>query len=255
MMGKWIYLVSALFVLSSTAAEETSSLNSNNDHGVWLVEELKDTLSGDLSAVLHLEQRFGADYRLFWYHQCELLFFYSLTDAINKGCKDSFLKSFSLAAGCAQIERFQKNTRGIYQWVGTTRPEIQADLGMEWEKWVLTQRLRGEYSQYNSSHYKSHGTFRYRVQLNAPWKWTCLKITPFISSEFFFRAYTWSKSNPHGLVGGFHEDRLRFGFTSKIKDHIIFDAWWQWRLTKQTPETSPGWFNNYAWGTRLLLSF
>lgn len=260
-MRKFIALFFAIIPLQITFAESylESKLNSNNDHGLWLIQEIEKDIGNDFSMLLQFEQRWGSDYRLFWYHEYELILYYDATECIKK-CfnlkKESIFNNFSIGYGCADIQQLRRNTRGVFHWVDTTRPLCELDLILSWKGWDFGQRIRGQYNKFNASHYRSHGTFRYRMQLQPPWEWTCFKIQPFISNEIFVRVNTWSKSNTTGVVGGLHEDRLRIGFNSTlIKDRLGFQAWWQWRALKQNPETSPRWFNTYAYGLRVDLSF
>ncbi|MBA3239313.1 MAG: hypothetical protein H0T62_13350 [Parachlamydiaceae bacterium] len=240
-------------------SKKDMQLNANHDHGFWAIQQFNVDLPRNSSFLFLTEQRWGSDYKLFWYQKYELIFTYDLSKRISSYFglfPKTIFKEFSLGSGCAQISQIRKNTHDEFKWIGLTRPLIQAELKLEWKGWTFGQRLRGEYISYNASHNKSHGTCRYRLTLNFPLKWTELDISPFISNEFFFRANTYSKSNPHGLVGIFHEDRLRIGLKSTfLVDKLTVEAWWQWRPLKQKPGTHPLWFNTYQIGATILLSW
>lgn len=252
-----------LFIASTPNLSADSSLdsklNSNNDHGFWLNEEVSINLGSNWSAICNIEQRWGADYRLFWYQRYEAIFHYDLTQDMNyflNLCPDSIFKRLSWGIGYAQLDRIQKNTRGIFHWVGISRPEIEVEIDLKWNGWSLKQRFRGEYRQYNASHYKSFGDFRWRLLLKLPWSFTCWKITPYINNEFFFRENTYSTAHPNGLVGGLYEDRFRIGLTANpIEGLMRTDVFWQWRPVKQTPGTHPRWFNGYHFGMNVALMF
>lgn len=240
-------------------SSKDTQLNSNNDHGFWLTEDARSPLGENWSLQLHFSQRWGADYRLLWYQVYEAIFLYNITDKVQNYfdlAPDGMLKLFALGGGCSEIARIQKNTHGVFHWVWTTRPEVEVHFDLGWKGWLLRQRIRGEYQDYNSSHYKDYGDCRWRLILTSPWNFTCLKITPYINNEFFFRANTYHKSHPSGLVGGLYEDRFRVGFMANLwSDQLTTELYWQWRPLKQTPGTHPGWFYTYQWGLTLVLAF
>lgn len=240
-------------------SSKDAKLNANNDHGIWLVEDIKAKLSDKWVLLLHFEQRWGSNYRLFWYEENDADLLYDITKPIqNWFCLNpaGTFKSLAIGGGCAEVKLIQKNTKGKFHWTWITRPEIEAHLGLQWDGWDLMQRFRGEYQDHNNHHYKKHAIFRWRLILTSPWSFTCLKITPFLNNEFFFRNNTYHKTHPTGLVGGLFEDRLRFGLSSKgVGDRFSLDLWWQWRPLKQKPETHPRWFNTYQWGLTFGATF
>lgn len=235
-----------------------SKLNSNNDHGFWLYTDLRRDLGSNWTGLFRMEYRWGSNYELMWYQEYDLLFMYNVTKKFQEGlnlCPNVF-KDFLFGVGCAQISRIQKNTLGRFKWVWVTRPELVMSLTLNWSGWALKQRLKGECYAYNSPHYRDYGDLRWRINLIAPWKWTSLEISPYVSNEFFFRVNTFSKSDPQGLVGGLFEDRLRVGLTSTlISNKLFFDAWWQWRPLKQPKTTHPRWFNTYQFGATTTMTF
>lgn len=235
-------------------------LEQNNDHGFWAYEDFSRELGCDWVAELHIEQRWGSNYTLFWYQEYDLVFLYNLTEKIQLAlglCPEGGpFEEFLMGGGCAQIGNIQVNTRGRYRWVWITRPAVEMQLSLSWNDWTLSQRLRGEFDAYNSPHFRNYGECRWLFTLEAPWEWTCLKISPFISNEFFLSASAFSYTDLSRPVHGLVENRLKIGLASTlIDDSFEFEAWWQWRPIKQPRPIRPHWFNTYQYGVTLALEF
>lgn len=239
-----IALSSALWA-SSLQGSILSELNANNDHGIWFNEIANVKLKHDWSINLKMEQRLGSNYRKFWNYQYEAVFQYDLLHLLPCNCLN--LTTLSIGPGYNGTQQLQKNTQSVYHWVWINRPIIQAFVSFDLYKWSIRQRLYGEYYAYTKKHYKDYGLYRHRLAIYAPWKFTCLKINPFISNEWFFRNNSYSSSNTSGLVGTYYENRFRFGFESSFTDNFGIALGWQWRATKQKPGTHPGWFNTYQY--------
>lgn len=254
-MHRWLFVIFiflsfSLYLFAAKTLNE--ALNSNNDHGFWLMEEANLNFNNHWSASFNMEQRWGSDYRLFWYQRFEALFDYDLTEKIKEGLQlgpEIALKLFSIGGGCAQVIVIQKNTLGEFHEIGLARPEIDLKADFGWNDLILKQRLRIEYQYHYASHYKNPFIYRWRLSMDSPRSFTRRQITPYIQNEFFFRNETYSKTNPHGLVGNLYQDRLRVGLKLfLIKDVLKTDLYWQWRPFKQRPGTHPRWINTYQFG-------
>lgn len=237
----FLYFFAALFPLIA------EGLNQNNDHGLWLEQEVKKKLSDQWTFHFNTRQRWGSDYKLFWFHAYEPTVRYKLMS----GHFDVFI-----SGGFREYSHIRKNTLGNTKWVWVFMPLLEMYVNLKYKDWKLRQRLRGEYHHYQSSHYKEYGDCRYRVELFSPWELSCLKFKPYISNEWFIRSNTYHKTHPNGLVGGVYEDRFRIGLASTLwKDTVTSAIFWQWRFLKQTPETHPRWYNTYQLGFALRFSF
>lgn len=223
---------------------DTSKLNTNNDHGFWNEQKVKVALGHQWFARLRTEQRWGNDYRQFWWHEYEIVFAYDPKELIS-ACPESIFKDFSFGAGINETTQIQANTENVRKWVWITRPILEAFLDLAWHDWRLEQRMRGEYYDYNASHYKNYGLYRHRVNIYSPWKFTRFNINPFFSNEFFFR------KNTAALAGGLYENRLKVGVANDLYKTLTSELFWQWRYLKQ--KTGPG-INTYQIGLTLYLS-
>lgn len=246
-----ILLISAqLLATSSTVLD----LNSNNDHGIWLDQLISKRLCKRWSVQLYTQQRWGSDYRLFWYQEYTFIAQYDLHPP-NPEKDKHVLHDCSVGPGFSEYQLIKKNTLGVYKWVWVSRPLIDMNCTHVYKGWELDQRLRAEYRFHNSSHYINYGDVRYRLILTAPWEFTRLKISPFVFNEFFFRRNTYNKSNGAGLVGGLYQNRFRVGLsTDTLQDKYISSIWWQWRSSKRPPGSHPRYKSNYQYGLSFTLS-
>jgi len=245
-----------LYSIDQAAA---ARLNRHNDHGFWFEQKVHYDLPHDFALWYHSEQRWGDDYRQLWYYEFELNFQYNLTQSIrNKICncsENSTLKWFSVGIAYAPTELIEQNTLGVYKWVSENKYFIEGNLTLSLNDWELKQRIRGEYRDYASPHYKDYGDCRYLIALFTP-GYTCLKIQAYIWNEFFFRNNTYHTSHPTGRVGGWYQNRFRVGLTSHLWDETLTCmVWYQWRFLKQKPGTCPGRFDNLDWGATIIVNF
>ena len=244
-----------LFFTSHLHATWETELNQNNDHGFWSEENLDKKFWKNWIARFHFEQRWGADYKKFWYEENQFILLYDLSSLFCLS-KEGVFTSLNIGPGYTHITTTQKNTHGNFHWVGLERPLLEANLGMKLFGWTINQRMRGEYNFYTRKHYKAHGAYRHRLLCLSPWKWSCYKINPYVSNEWFFRQNTYSTNHPHGLVGGWHENRFRVGLIGNLyKETVTLALFWQWRILKQKPESHPRWFNTYQEGVALNFIF
>lgn len=236
-------------------AIRAGNLNQNNDKQIWSENNVHVQLSEKWSLIIHAGLRWGDDYRrLFFFRQWNILQ-YDLTDSIReKICieKNSIFQSFTIGPTYSKTWAIQGNRRGIRHWANSNRFGLMAFMTHEWRGWSLQQRLFGEYIEFVTPHYRDHGVYRHRVVLSSPWKFTCYKINPFLSNEWFFR----SEDRKHGIIvqsGPFYENRIRLGASIQLSKKVQSDIWWQWRTIKQLPNNRPLWRNTYQIGITLNL--
>lgn len=235
----------------SSANSILDRLNANNDHGLWLEQNVYVT-QRDWRIRLNAQQRFGADYKKFYYEQYEVIFLYDISKFLAAS-EESFVREGSLGGGYNGSYELRKNTLGDYHWVWLNREVVESWLTMHGFFPKIVQRARGEYLTYARSHYKDHALFRYLLSFYLPWSWK--KCHPYISNEWFFRSNTYHKTHPSGLVGGWYQNRLRMGFEIDWPcDGTSTNLYWQWRTRKQKPDSSPRWIHTYQIGFGINLS-
>lgn len=261
-------LLIAMAPLESTcsAAGRAANLNINNDNGLWALENFKTYLNEckDVFATAEFEQRWGDKFHLFWYQGYELRIYKDLTPGVQgwfnwtDGCGENIIKSANIGIGCLQAQQIQKQniTDGCFKWTWITKPTIEFNFVLGWRDWKVTNRIKNYYDRYNRSGYKSFNEFRYRIEIYAPWKFTCWNINPYFSNEIFLRPNSHSTSHPNGLVGGLYEDRMRAGIMLEpMKDKVALQIYGQWRPLRQKQGTHPRYFNTYQAGFALFVTF
>lgn len=243
-----VALTTAPLYLSAWSSKSLNRINANNDHGFWLEQNIEGKLSTDWTLKFHAEQHWGSDYKIFFHHEYEVIFQYDLKRLFGL-CENGPIKTFLFGPGYNELCVIQKNTYGNFHWVSVNRPMLQADFNIEVKEWKVNQRMRGEYFGYTRRYYKDHAIYRHRLVLHTPWKFTCLKINPYISNEWFLRCNSYHKTSPKGLVGGYYHNRFRVGCNSEFLDgSLVLTTYWQLLSFKQKPGTHPSWANSYQYG-------
>lgn len=212
---------------------------------MWSEEIVEREMGNGWSYRARGVQYIGADYQRLFNHQYEGMFYYDLIKSFPSA---SFVKSIRLGPGYNVTEHIQSNTLGVRQWVWFNRLLVENINTLSILNWEVSQRSRIEYHLYMRPHYEDHGVYRCRLQFNAPWEFTCLKIKPFLSNEWFFRKDTFDDDNSVGMVGGWYQNRLRVGIT--VEPYAFY---WQWRILKQPPGSLRVWNNTYQIGFQVYL--
>jgi hypothetical protein len=260
-------LLAAVLPLSLDAISLTQleKIDRNRDHGFWLDENFRTCLPYGFVANVNFEQRWGANYNVLWYHSYELLLDYDLSGWFsgwaNCGCDDSFIQYISLTPGFRQEERIRLNTRNKFHWTGVSIPLLDLNVVMNFREWTIAHRFRGEWNEFNRKRYTKYGDFRYRLELYAPWTFTCVCLRPYVSNEWFIRGNDTlrssnSSSSRRGLYGSWYENRLRAGFTANLWcDSLTGAIYWQYRQLRDDPNFTRHWYDTYQWGLSLDFSF
>lgn len=248
-----LFLAFQSFLMASSL-KVLEGINANNDHGLWVEQNIRKNFKSNWTLKLRFEQGWASDYRQIYYQEYEAYLQYDVTKFLSKKLRSIFT---SVIIGPADnfTRALQKNTKEEFHWVWFQKPMLEIHLVSSLYKWTFKQRLRGEYIAYTSKHYKNHGVGRYRLEIDSPWKWTRWKINPYLSNEWFYRQDTYSQDHPTGLVGGWYENRFRVGMMFDLFKHLSSVLYWQWMARKQKPDTHPRWFNTYQIGFVLDLSF
>lgn len=254
MLKRSIFILGMFFWFNVALANSLlNQLNENNDQGLWLESNITKKLSKDWTLSLRTEQRFGANYRLYWYEEYGFLLHHNVTKHFPAS---NIFKEMTVAAGFVGSEVIQKNTRGQFHWDWIYRPVLETDLTFVYHEWRLRERLRTEYHAHQRKHYEDFFQYRFRMILNTPWKFTSWKFNPYIFNEWFFREQTFSEKNPQGLMGGWYQNRFRVGLDFQpVSDIWTCSLYWQWRVRKRRPPMLPRWSNNYQIGFAINAAF
>jgi len=244
-------LIFFIFAIPSETQARNSKvregINAQNDHGFWLEESISKKFESGLIQKLRFEQRWASNYRILYNQGYEFFLHYDVIQTLSKPFQSMFSEVIP-GAGLRLSRLMRKNTRTVFHWVTLLRPMIEVQLTSILCEWKIKQRIRFEYINYLKQHYRDHAVGRYRLEIHTPWKWSQLKISPYMMNELFFRKNTYGRSHPNGQVGGMHENRFRVGLTFDLFEHLSSTVYWQWITRKRKPEEYPQWLYNYQIG-------
>lgn len=258
-MNNWLLLITVSLSLTLPLFAQNDildALNANNDHGFWWENRIEKKLSKNWFFTFNANYRWGSYYRKLWYQEYIPIFHYDFTPLIHFR-KPTIFTKFTFGPGYDQTYELRKNTEGVYHHIFVNKPLLEGNLFLTVQRWRLNQRMRPEYHYHCRSHYKNYLQYRHRLEVFTPWKFTKININPYLSNEWFFRKNSYSSTNhPKGHVGGYYQNRFRVCLRSELSQDLMFmDLFWQWRADRKPPNTDPCWFNTYAYGLFLKLSF
>ena len=129
------------------------------------------------------EQRFNQDLGDYYYGEYDVGISYAVSDY------------FSIAP-MMRVAESRKTDRGaVRDWQREYRPMLNMTFSYTIEGWKLENRNRLELRMYDGADFtvsaKSKGSadnivrYRNRLKVSTPWKWTDLKINPYVSAEIF----------------------------------------------------------------------
>ena len=189
-------LLHSSFILSAFAFE-------NGDFQLWNTESIEAKLDKHWKAKIEEELRFGDDISELYYTHTDG----GLTLNVTEG----------LALGINYRQVFEKSDD---EWKEEYRPHANATISWKWLEYNFKNRCRLEYRMRENK----DDAWRYRDKLTVkfPWKWTDLKIQPYIADEIFVDFYG-KKVN---------RNRLYAGFGAKLFKHLKTDIFYLWQTSK-----------------------
>ena len=185
------------------------------------VEELK--ISTNSKIALEQEFRWGNRARELYYQHYDLGYFYELAKFLNVG------------VGYRHI--LSKNTKN--KFLVENQPYVTATFFWELAGFKFDDRSRLEYNHFD---YKGdRGTYRNKLTIKAPWKFTKLQIQPYLSDEVFFVF----DDNEN-----FNKNRFSAGLGLTIFKNLKADIYYMLQSSKSTR-----WSDTNILGTKFKLSF
>lgn len=234
-------------------------LNRNNDKGFWLQEEFIGDISKNAYINVAFEQRWGNNYRTFWYHHYQVIGQYDFAPWIKESlclCCDTPFKTLTFGPGFKEAVFIRRNSHFDNVWASANIPMLEANLTIELPVLggLFRQRYRGEYVSFNTKHFHDHGLFRYRMYYFTPWRLGRVEFNPWVSNEFFFRQTT-RRGGAIIQQGNWYENRFRIGANARLTKNLFIDLYWQWRTVRQLPGFYPNWANTYQIGVNSIYMF
>lgn len=99
------------------------------------------------------------------------------------------------------------------QWYDEDRPQFQGQIKWSRADWKLKNRVRLEYRMKQGE--DGYLRFRNMLALKSPWKWSRLKINPYLADEVFI-----DRQN------GLHKNRVYAGAVHKLSGHVSLNIYY-----------------------------
>ena len=225
----WLYGVLLAVLGLGMTCPASAKVGEDGDFQIWNTESLKGKITENVSAYMEEEFRFGDDASEFYYHHTHL----EIPIVVNNW----------LEVGPAYRQVWEKYTKTDEKedWYTEYRPNLNVTLKTEWEGWKLSTRNRFEYRMYDID---KDDAFRYRnkFDIKSPWKWTALKINPYISDEIFGQQ-----------DAGFNRNRLYVGFGMQLMEKLKGDLFYLWQYTENSKTEE--WETIHVIGAKLKVEF
>jgi len=140
----------------------------------------------------------------------------------------------------AYREVFEMNSKEV--WYPEHQPQL--NLTGKWtifEDWTFEARVRGEYRMFGEAGKKDVWRNRDKFTLKSPWKWTPLKLNPYIADEIFIQEDK----------DGIYRNRLYVGMGMQFHKNIKGDLYYMW----QTEDKTSYWLDYNVLGFKLKCEF
>jgi hypothetical protein len=195
----------------------------DGDFQVWNTDAEEFKINKDAKIALEQEFRWGNRAKELYYQHYDLGFFYDLAKYLNVG------------AGYRHV--LSKSTKN--KFLIENEPYVTATLFWDLAGFKFDDRSRLEYNHFD---YKGDtGTYRNKLTIKAPWKFTKLQIQPYLSDEVFFVF----DDNQN-----FNKNRFSAGLGMTITKNIKAEIYYMLQSSKST-----GWVDANVLGTKFKLVF
>lgn len=216
----------SIFMFSSTLIGYAYN---DGDWQYWNTESISGNLTDNLEAYAEAEFRFGDGASEFYYQHTQLELSYSINDW------------FKIAPAYREVrERYTKTKEEEEDWYAEHRPMLNGTVNWKWGDWDFSNRARIEYRMYDIDK-DDVWRFRDKITLKSPWKWTALKINPFVSDEVFIQEDK----------DGIYRNRLYIGVGMKFFEFLKGELFYLW----QTEDKGDNWIDTNVIGTKIKIAF
>jgi hypothetical protein len=215
----------AVFICLSLIASASAFAYKDGDWQYWNTESVTVKLTDKIDAYVEEEFRFGGDISEFYYQHSHLQLDFKITDW------------FTLAPAYRQV--FELDTMKD-NWFTEYRPMVNGTVKWKCENWDFSNRVRISYRMFDIDK-DDVWRFRNKLTIKTPWKWTALKINPWVADEIFL------EENQSGV----YRNRLYAGVGLKLTEHIKGDVFYLW----QASEKGSSWTDYNVIGTKLKIVF
>ncbi|MCX5714870.1 MAG: DUF2490 domain-containing protein [Candidatus Omnitrophica bacterium] len=215
---KILVLVWLLFLIAGSARAYD-----DGDLQVWNTDTEEFNINKDSKIALEEEFRWGDNVDQFYYHHYDASCFHSIN------------KYLSIGGGYRQVFELKKG-----KFMAEDEPYLAASLLWGMAGVSFEDRSRMEYRHF--AYQADSGRYRNKITMKLPWKFTSLKIQPYVSDEGFFSL---------GGTNMFNQNRFCFGLGVSLAKNVKGEIYYMLQDTR-----SPGdWVDTNVLGTKLKIVF
>jgi hypothetical protein len=218
MKGKAIAIMS-LFLLAAGSAYAFD----DGDFQVWNIDAEELKISSNAKIAFEEEFRWGDNANVFYYHHYDAGLSYNLNKYLNVG------------GGCRQAYELRKG-----KFKEENEPYLTATLFWDLLGFKFDDRSRMEYRHFD--YQDDSWRYRNKITVKLPWKFSRLKIQPFLSDEVLIGFSKINELNQNRFYSG-----LTMNVTKNIKAEIFY--------LLVSSKSSGTWVEANVLGTKLKIAF
>lgn len=195
----------------------------DNDFQVWNTDVEEFSITKKVKGVLEEEFRWADNASEYCYQHYDAGISYALS------------KRWSLGGGYRHINELK---RGKFRQ--EAEPYVTATFSLNMAGFAIEDRSRLEYREF--AYQADSGRYRNKLTVKSPWKFTALKLQPYLADEVFFSI---------GGFNGFNQNRFSSGIALTVCRNVKAEVYY----LLQTAKSSGRWTDTNVLGTKLKVSF
>jgi len=198
----------------------------DGDWQFWNTESIKGTINEKTAVYGEQEFRWGDGMSMYYYEHSQIQLDFKA------------LEWLTISPAFREVYEMNKNE----DWYPEHQPQL--NLTGKWkifEDWTFEDRARFEYRFFGEEGKSDVWRFRNKFTLKSPWKWTPLKLNPYIADEIFVQEDK----------DGIYRNRLYAGLGMQFFKNLKGDLFYLW----QVEDKSGDWLNTNILGLKLKCEF
>lgn len=196
----------------------------DHDFQVWNTDSEEFKINKDSKITVEEEFRWGDNASEFYYHHYDVGYFYNVKKWLNVG--GGYRHVYELKRGKFRPEN---------------EPYVTATVSLEEEGFAFESRNRLEYRHFD--YQDDSWRYRNKFTLKFPWKFTELKIQPYVADEIYLGF--------GNSITELNQNRVSAGFAANLAKNIKAELYYMLVSAK----SSGTWSDTNVLGTKLKLSF
>lgn len=230
-MKKMVKIVLAMLICCGIAAPTFAAPSyEDGDWQFWNTESFKGTINDKIGVYGEQEFRWGDGMSQYYYEHSQIQLDFKALDW--------------LTISPAFREIYEMNKKGV--WYPEHSPQL--DLTGKWKifaDWTFENRARFQYRIFDEPDKEDAFRFRNKFTLKSPWKWTPLKINPYIADEIFLQEDK----------DGIYRNRFSVGVGMQFFKNVKGDIFYMWQAEDKGASSDPQWWSTNILGAKLKCEF